>query len=297
VRRLRAPARRRARVADPISAEPGAGYLSRGDDGHGSFLEQIAALPATPRPSVVLIQGGRNDIGQPAAAEAVAVEKTLAGVRAKFGDPRIVMVGDIPASVPVGPRAVAANELLARVAHADHAQFIDPIRDRWISSADARAFRSDVPATPTTPATPTSPSACGSTSVSELGRQATHDEVHRRTQALPDHAIPLGRGGQSLQRGLVDVGVDLDRHDHVLHPHGHGAVQTEGARASNIASARNRADLMSSRIAVATLRNVTPRSRARPPSACRPSRRPSHHRPSPCANQPGRARPNRRPLR
>jgi lysophospholipase L1-like esterase len=128
-----------------ISAEPGAGYLSRGDDGRGSFLQQLAALPATPRPGVVLIQGGRDDIGQSPAAEAAAVKQTLAAIRAKFDDPRIVMVGDIPASVPVGRRAVAANELLARVAHAEHAQFIDPIRDHWISSADAQAFRSDVP--------------------------------------------------------------------------------------------------------------------------------------------------------
>lgn len=131
-----------------ISAEPGAGYLSCGDDRHGSFLEQIAALPPTPRPSVVLLQGGRNDIGRPAAAEAAAVEQTLVAVRARFDDPKIVMVGDIPASVPVGRAAVAANALLAQVAHVEHAQFIDPIRDQWISSADARAFRSDVPGHP-----------------------------------------------------------------------------------------------------------------------------------------------------
>src|ERR1700735_2383805 len=29
-----------------ISAEPGAGYLSRGDNGHDSFRQQIASLPA-----------------------------------------------------------------------------------------------------------------------------------------------------------------------------------------------------------------------------------------------------------
>lgn len=131
-----------------ISAEPGAGYVSRGNDGHGSFLEQIQALPSTLRPGLVIIQGGRNDIGQAAAQEEQAVERTLVAIRAKFDDPQIVMVGDVPASLPVAKSAIITNDLLGRAAAHDHAVYIDPIREHWITPADAVAFRSDVPGHP-----------------------------------------------------------------------------------------------------------------------------------------------------
>jgi acyl-CoA thioesterase I len=131
-----------------VSAEPGAGYISAGDNGHDSFREQIQSLPATLRPGVVIIQGGRDDIGRPATEEARAVARTIAAVRAKFGDPQVVLVGDIPASVPVAHDAVQMNDLLARVASIEHAVFIDPIRAHWISAKDAATFRSAVPGHP-----------------------------------------------------------------------------------------------------------------------------------------------------
>jgi acyl-CoA thioesterase I len=131
-----------------ISAEPGAGYLSRGNNGHDSFRQQIAALPSTQRPGLVIIQGGRDDIGQPAATERVAVAATIAAIRAKFGDPQIVLVGDIPAAVPVAPDAVATNNLIAQIAAREHAVFINPISEHWMTRAEARAFRSHIPGHP-----------------------------------------------------------------------------------------------------------------------------------------------------
>jgi acyl-CoA thioesterase I len=131
-----------------ITAEPGAGYLSRGNNGHDSFRQQIASLPSSLRPGLVIIQGGRDDIGQPAAKERAAVAATIAAIRAKFGDPQIVMVGDIPATVPVASNAVATNNLIAQIAMHEHAVFIDPIREHWMTRADARAFRSHIPGHP-----------------------------------------------------------------------------------------------------------------------------------------------------
>lgn len=131
-----------------ISAEPGAGYISAGDNGHDSFIEQVQSLAPTLRPGLVIIQGGRDDIGQPVAQEALAAARTLAVVRAKFRDPQIVMVGDIPASLPVARDAIGINDLLERVATKERVMFVDPIHERWISSADAAAFRSTIPGHP-----------------------------------------------------------------------------------------------------------------------------------------------------
>jgi lysophospholipase L1-like esterase len=131
-----------------VSAEPGAGYLSRGDNGHDSFRQQIASLPSTLRPGLVIVQGGRDDIGQPAAQERAAVADTIAAIRARFADPQIVLVGDIPAAVPVAPNAVAINALLARVAASEHGVFINPVHEHWMTRADTAAFRSPIPGHP-----------------------------------------------------------------------------------------------------------------------------------------------------
>jgi lysophospholipase L1-like esterase len=131
-----------------ISAEPGAGYLSRGNNGHDSFRQQIASLPSNLRPGLVIVQGGRDDIGQPAAKERAAIVKTIAAIRAKFDDPQIALLGDVPATVPVAPDAVATNDLIAGIAASQHAVFIDPIREHWMTPADAHAFRSHIPGHP-----------------------------------------------------------------------------------------------------------------------------------------------------
>jgi acyl-CoA thioesterase-1 len=128
-----------------ISAEPGAGYLSKGNNGHDSFRQQVAALPSTLRPRLVIIQGGRNDAGRPVAQERAAIDATVAAVRAKFGDPKIVLVGDIPAHLPVSRSAIATNNVLAAVAEREHVTFVDPIHEHWISAADVVAFRSSIP--------------------------------------------------------------------------------------------------------------------------------------------------------
>jgi acyl-CoA thioesterase-1 len=128
-----------------ISAEPGAGYLSRGNDGHGSFRQQVAALPSTLRPRLVIIQGGRNDAGRPVAREYAAIDATVAAVREKFEDPQIVLVGDIPSRLPVSRPAIATNNVLAEAADRKHVVFVDPIREHWVSSADVAAFRSAIP--------------------------------------------------------------------------------------------------------------------------------------------------------
>lgn len=131
-----------------VTAEPGAGYISRGDNGHDSFLQQVDSLPATLRTGLVIVQGGRNDSGRPAAQERAAVLATIDAIRARFDDPQIVMLGDIPATLPAGRSVVATNEVLERAAASQHVAFVDPIREHWMTPADVAAFRSPIPGHP-----------------------------------------------------------------------------------------------------------------------------------------------------
>jgi acyl-CoA thioesterase I len=130
------------------SAEPGAGYVTAGNDGHGSFAQQVAALPANLRPRLVIIQGGRNDAGTPAAIEDAAVAKTLSAIRAKFADPKIVMLGDVPSRLPLDSATVATNDDLAADARTDGATFIDAIAENWMTTANLPGFQSNVPGHP-----------------------------------------------------------------------------------------------------------------------------------------------------
>jgi acyl-CoA thioesterase-1 len=131
-----------------INAEPGAGYLSTGNDGHGSFPEQVRALPADLRPGLVVIQGGRDDDGASGAREYAAAIHTIELVRARFGDPQIVLLGDIPAQLPVGRSAIAISAALQRAARAEGVPFINPIRQHWMTAKNLPGFRSDVPGHP-----------------------------------------------------------------------------------------------------------------------------------------------------
>jgi acyl-CoA thioesterase I len=130
------------------SAEPGAGYVTTGNNGHDSFAQQVAALPNTLRPSLVIIQGGRNDAGTPAAIEDAAVAKTLSAIRAKFGDPKIVMLGDVPNQLPLDSATLATNSDLAADAHTDGAIFVNAIAEKWMTPSILPGFQSNVPGHP-----------------------------------------------------------------------------------------------------------------------------------------------------
>jgi lysophospholipase L1-like esterase len=131
-----------------ISAVPGAGYLSPGRNGHGTFVQQIHALPAGLRPELVIIQGGRNDGGRNLTQEYAAVRRTIQAARARFGDPTIILLGNIPAHLPLDRASLATNTVLARAAASERVRFINPIAEHWMTAANLPGFRSNVPGHP-----------------------------------------------------------------------------------------------------------------------------------------------------
>lgn len=73
-----------------VSAEPGAGYVARGDHGCGPFLNLANQLElAQLQPDMVLVQGGYNDIGKPLGLIRRKVISLIDSLRARAPEARI----------------------------------------------------------------------------------------------------------------------------------------------------------------------------------------------------------------
>ncbi len=126
----------------------GTGYLNPGPRQQGTFAEQIARLPASFDPGVLLIQGGRNDGAYPQARLEQAINATIGLAHRHFRNARIVLLGCIPPRTPVDPGELRAEAALGHVAHTDKIAFIDPLREHWITVANAPGFAGRVPGHP-----------------------------------------------------------------------------------------------------------------------------------------------------
>ena len=144
--------------------EPGTGYTNAGKvHGAGNDTYPVRALGRATEPAagatepadatestestestepadvdVVVVTGGRNDSASPVPVRVAAAELTLDRLRSTYPNARIVVVGpfwvddDVPPSLrafDAGLRAAAAERSLT---------FLDPIRDRWLTT-DQRA--------------------------------------------------------------------------------------------------------------------------------------------------------------
>jgi lysophospholipase L1-like esterase len=126
----------------------GTGYLNPGPRHQGTFAEQIEGMPAGLNPSVLLIQGGRNDGGYPQAQIERAIDTTIRTAHRHFRNARIVLLGCIPPHASVDPGELRAEAALTHVAKRDNVALIDPIREHWITPANAERFAGTVPGHP-----------------------------------------------------------------------------------------------------------------------------------------------------
>jgi lysophospholipase L1-like esterase len=145
-----------------IDAVPGSGYLNPGppsdrwpsdrgpnDRGQGgTFADRLAKMPTSPAPDLVVLQGGRNDIGYPEAELHNAVQHTVDVARARFSHARIVLLGPIPAALPPSHGEFAVAHVLRDVARSADVSFVDPIAEGWITNENERGYVGDVPAHP-----------------------------------------------------------------------------------------------------------------------------------------------------
>ena len=136
-----------------VDAIPGTGYLNQGPPVGGqlkdnSFPTRLAHLPITPVPNILVLQGGRNDVGYPPAILQAAVQRTIGIVRQRFSKTRIVLLGPIPASLPPDRGELNVAHVLREAARSGGVDFIDPISEGWVTIENELGFRGNVPAHP-----------------------------------------------------------------------------------------------------------------------------------------------------
>jgi lysophospholipase L1-like esterase len=131
-----------------VDAIAGTGFQNPGRKGLGTFAQRIRTDAATPSPQAVLIQGGRNDLHYPLSREFDAVLATIRLARARFAQARIVLLGPVPARVPVSRRMSRLCNSIARAAAAGRASFINPVAEHWITEANEHRYIGNIPGHP-----------------------------------------------------------------------------------------------------------------------------------------------------
>lgn len=117
-----------------VSADAGAGYLSRGVGRRGPFAALASKLNlARLRPAVLLIQGGHNDINRPAGAITRSVHGLIGQVRCATPGTRIGILSVFPSGATPSRGAVAADHTIVAAARSadPHVLVFDPIAQHW----------------------------------------------------------------------------------------------------------------------------------------------------------------------
>jgi acyl-CoA thioesterase I len=131
-----------------VAAVSGTGFLNPGPHHQGTFGQRIANLPADLDPRIVVIQGGRNDVGYSQLALQSAARSTIQLAQHRFEHAQVVVMGPIPAVVPVSPRLLKTRNIVRAAAKQTGAGFVDPIAQGWITAANEKKFAGPVPAHP-----------------------------------------------------------------------------------------------------------------------------------------------------
>jgi lysophospholipase L1-like esterase len=127
-----------------VDAVSGTGFQNPGRHDAGTFAQRIARLPVVPAPGIVIIQGGRDDTRYPSAKEYASALETIQLAQRRFLSAQVVVLGPIPASLPVSRKVTEIRSAINRACATAHAGFIDPITLRWITPANVRAFSGHV---------------------------------------------------------------------------------------------------------------------------------------------------------
>lgn len=118
-----------------IEGYGGTGYLKgRPKDGHPSYLESLKKgvydLPAR-NVGLVIVQGGGNDLKYPDGKIKAAASRTVEILKSKYPDARFAVVSPLNQSGDPASRRIEVTKVLARVAEAEDAAFIDATG--WVS--------------------------------------------------------------------------------------------------------------------------------------------------------------------
>jgi lysophospholipase L1-like esterase len=120
-----------------VSADPGAGFVNRGDGGLGPFSQLLARVDvAAIKPALVLIQGGHNDAGINTAEEERAVSSMFMTIRQEAPQARIGLLGFFDTS-RIGPAPLSILNTNAAIVSAARSAapnllVFDPLTSHWV---------------------------------------------------------------------------------------------------------------------------------------------------------------------
>ena len=126
----------------------GTGYLDPGPHGAGNYQSRIGRLSLPIAPTVILFQSGRNDLGYPLRTIHQAVLSTLSLTRHRWPRAHLVVLGPIPATVPVPAGLLSVEGVVREARVTAGVPFIDPIAQNWIAAKNEHHNAGLVPAHP-----------------------------------------------------------------------------------------------------------------------------------------------------
>lgn len=127
-----------------VDAISGTGFQNPGRHHGGTFLERIGLLPTDPAPRIVIIQGGRDDTLFPIDREYGAALETIEAAQHRFAQAQVVVLGPIPAFLPVSTSVVAVNDAIARACRAAHAGYVNAVAAGWITPQNVHRYAGSV---------------------------------------------------------------------------------------------------------------------------------------------------------
>jgi lysophospholipase L1-like esterase len=117
-----------------VSADPGAGFVSKGDHGRGPFDRLAGSLDLPKlRPGLVIVQGGHDDVGQPQALIAQRVRQLIDTIHQQAPGARISVLSVFCDQQGPSPAARRTDATIVNTArHADPSVLVfDPLAGHW----------------------------------------------------------------------------------------------------------------------------------------------------------------------
>lgn len=125
-----------------LDAQDGTGFVkgANKDSPAGMpFIDRLGSVAAAYRVNYVLVDGGRNDFGEPPEKVAPAIDGYINKVHAEWPGAKIVVV--LPASAAsASPSYPAVAQAIQHTAESVGAYVIDPVAQGWYRDVDARTL-------------------------------------------------------------------------------------------------------------------------------------------------------------
>ena len=122
-----------------LDAEGGTSFLNAGRGGAAkqAFPARAAAIPASTRADVVIVEGGLNDANDPTidlGRLPEAVRLTISELRARFPKAPIVLMGPESPNVPPPSRVIEVDTILRTVATQQSVEYVSPLAEQWLTA-------------------------------------------------------------------------------------------------------------------------------------------------------------------